>query len=85
MRIVTVLAAGVLVAAAAAPAFAGAENKCAMCHTGDKALDKIVAVRNIRTTADLMKTVKEGPNAPMHAKFSDDDIKAAAKSLNVAD
>ncbi|MGD1075059.1 MAG: hypothetical protein ABR903_03130 [Thermodesulfovibrionales bacterium] len=60
-------------------------DKCAVCHKGDKALDKIVAKKNIKTAADLMKAVKEGPSAKMHAKFTDDDFKAAAKSLKLAE
>ena len=62
-----------------------AEDKCGSCHKGDKALDKIVAKKNIKSAADFMKAVKEGPSAKMHAKFSDDDIKAAAKSLKLAE
>jgi hypothetical protein len=60
-----------------------AEDKCGSCHKGDKALDKIVAKKNIKNAADFMKALKEGPSAKMHAKFSDDDIKAAAKSLKL--
>lgn len=60
-----------------------AEDKCGSCHKGDKALDKIVAKKDIKNAADFMKAVKEGPAAKMHGKFSDDDIKAAAKSLKL--
>jgi len=62
-----------------------ADSKCASCHKGDKALDKIVVKKNIKTTAELLKAVKEGPTAKMHAKFSDDDIKAEAKALKLAE
>ncbi len=60
-----------------------AEDKCASCHKGDKALDKIVAKKGIKDAAGLQKAVKEGPTAKMHAKFSDDDIKAAATALKL--
>jgi hypothetical protein len=60
-------------------------DKCASCHKGDKALDKIVAKKNIKSAADFMKAVKEGPSAKMHAKFNDNDIKAAAKELKLAE
>lgn len=62
-----------------------AEDKCGSCHKGDKALDKVVAKKNIKNTADFMKAVKEGPAAKMHAKFNDDDLKAAAKDLKLAE
>jgi hypothetical protein len=58
-------------------------DKCGSCHKGDKALDKIVAKKNIKDAAGLMKAVKEGPSAKMHAKFTDDDLKAAAKNLKL--
>ncbi len=64
---------------------AKAESKCAKCHKGEKALDKIVAKKNIKTAADLTKAVKEGPKAKIHAKMTDDDIKAAAKDLKLAE
>jgi hypothetical protein len=38
-----------------------AEDKCRSCHKGDKALDKIVAKKNIKNAADFMKAVEEGP------------------------
>ncbi len=60
-----------------------AADKCGSCHKGDKALDKIVAKKGIKDAAGLLKAVKEGPAAKMHAKFSDDDIKAAAKDLKL--
>ena len=60
-----------------------AADKCGSCHKGDKALDKIVAKKSIKDTAGLLKAVKEGPAAKMHAKFTDDDIKAAAKDLKL--
>ncbi|MCL5024774.1 MAG: hypothetical protein M1497_15685 [Nitrospirae bacterium] len=59
-------------------------DKCGACHKGDKALDKIVAKKNIKSVADFVKAVKEGPTAKMHAKFSDDDLKAAAGELKLA-
>lgn len=62
-----------------------AEDKCGSCHKGDKALDKIVAKKNMKSSADFMKAVKEGPAAKMHAKFNDNDIKAAAKELKLAE
>ncbi len=62
-----------------------AESKCAPCHKGDKALDKIVAKAKIKTVAEFMKAVKEGPKAKIHAKMTDDDIKAAAKELKLAE
>jgi Spy/CpxP family protein refolding chaperone len=58
-------------------------DKCGSCHKGDKALDKIVAKKGIKDAAAFMKAVKEGPTAKMHTKFSDDDIKAAAKDLKL--
>ncbi len=64
---------------------AKAESKCAKCHKGDKALDKIVDKKKIKTAAELMKAVKEGPKAKIHAKMTDDDIKAAAKDLKLAE
>lgn len=60
-----------------------ASAKCAKCHKDDKGLDKIVAKKNIKSSADLMKAVKEGPTAKMHAKFTDDDIKATAEELKL--
>lgn len=62
-----------------------AENKCAKCHKDGKALDKIVEKKKIKTAAELMKAVKEGPKAKIHAKMTDDDIKAAAKELKLAE
>jgi cytochrome c553 len=64
-----------------------AENKCAKCHKGDKALDKVVEKKKIKTVAEFMKAVKEGPKAKVHAnaKLTDDDIKAAAKDLKLAE
>ena len=62
-----------------------AEDKCGSCHKGDKALDKIVAKKNLKSAAEFMKAVKEGPAAKMHAKFSDSDLKAAAKGLKLAE
>ncbi|HXX56432.1 MAG TPA: hypothetical protein VEI96_00360 [Thermodesulfovibrionales bacterium] len=83
-RIVAIVIAIVFVLGIVAIGFA-AESKCGSCHKGDKALDKVVAKKNIKTTADLMKAVKEGPTAKMHAKFTDDDIKAEAKTLKLAE
>ncbi len=62
-----------------------ASDKCASCHKGDKALDKIVAKKNMKSAADFMKALKEGPAAKMHAKFNDNDIKAVAKELKLAE
>jgi hypothetical protein len=61
-----------------------AEDKCAVCHKGEKALDKIVAKKNIKTIAEFVKAVREGASSKMHTKFSDDDLKAAAKTLKLA-
>jgi hypothetical protein len=58
-------------------------DKCGSCHKGDKALDKVAAKNNIKSAADLTKAVKEGKNKQMHAKVTDDDIKAAAKELKL--
>ncbi len=82
-RVTAIIVALVFVLGVAALGFT-AEDKCASCHKGDKALDKIVAKKNIKNAADFMKAVKEGPSAKMHAKFNDDDIKTAAKSLKLA-
>ena len=60
-----------------------AADKCVSCHKGDKALDKVVAKKGIKDAAGLMKAVKEGPSSKIHAKFSDDDIKAAATELKI--
>ncbi len=62
-----------------------AENKCAKCHKGDKAMDKIVEKKKIKTVAELMKAVKEGPKAKLHAAMKDEDIKAAAKELKLSE
>lgn len=60
-----------------------ASAKCEKCHKGDKALDKIAAAKKIGTADDLVKAVKASPKAKLHEKFSDDDIKAVAKEINL--
>lgn len=80
-RITAIIAALIFVLGVAT--FGFAEDKCGSCHKGDKALDKIVAKKNIKDAAGLVKAVKTSPSAKMHAKFSDDDLKAAAKDLKL--
>ncbi len=80
-RIIALVVALVFVLAFTTIGFAA--DKCAACHKGDKALDKVVAKKNIKSTADFLKAAKEGPAAKVHAKFSDDDLKAAAKELKL--
>jgi hypothetical protein len=60
-------------------------DKCASCHKGDKALDKIAAKKNMKSAGDFTKAAKEGPASKMHAKFNDNDLKAAAKELKLAE
>lgn len=62
-----------------------ATDKCMVCHKGEKALDKIIEKKKTKTAADFMKAVKEGPTAKAHAKFNDNDLKAAAKELKLAE
>lgn len=57
------------------------EAKCGSCHKGEKALDKITGAKGIKTTEGLVKAVKEGPKAKMHAKFTDKDLNAAGSEL----
>ena len=64
---------------------AKAENKCVKCHKGEKAMDKVVEKKKIKTAAELVKAVKEGPKAKIHAKLTEDDIKAEAKELKLAE
>lgn len=64
---------------------AKAENKCVKCHKGAKAMDKVVEKKKIKTAAELLKAVKEGPKAKIHAKLTEDDIKAEAKELKLAE
>lgn len=71
--------------AAEKPADKPADDKCAQCHKGDKALDKVVAKKNIKSSADFVKAVKSGPTAKVHEKFTDADLKAAAKGLKLAE
>jgi hypothetical protein len=80
-RITAIIAALIFVLGVATLGFA--EDKCGSCHKGDKALDKIVAKKNIKDAAAFVKAVKASPSAKMHAKFSDDDLKAAAKDLKL--
>ena len=83
-RITAIIAALVFVLGIATLGFAEEKaDKCGSCHKGDKALDKIVAKKNIKDAAGLVKAVKTSPSAKMHAKFSDDDLKAAAKDLKL--
>ncbi|OGW29328.1 MAG: hypothetical protein A2X59_01490 [Nitrospirae bacterium GWC2_42_7] len=62
-----------------------AEDKCVKCHKKEKAMDKVIEKKKIKTTAELLKAVKEGPKAKLHAKLTDDDIKVAAKELKLAE
>lgn len=61
-----------------------ATDKCMACHKGEKALDKVIEKKKIKTAADFTKAIKEGPTAKVHAKFNDNDVKAAATELKLA-
>jgi hypothetical protein len=60
-------------------------DKCIKCHKGEKALDKVVEKKKIKTTDELVKAVKEGPKAKVHAKLTEDDVKVSAKDMKLAD
>lgn len=64
---------------------AKASDKCVACHKGEKALDKVVAKKKIAKTADFLKAIKEGPSKQVHAKIKDDEAKAVAKELKLAE
>lgn len=81
MKRITAFIALIFVLGVATPGIAA--DKCGSCHKGDKALNKIVAKKGIKDAAGLLKAVREGSAAKMHTKFSDDDIKAAAKDLKL--
>lgn len=57
------------------------DDKCAKCHKGDKAVDKIAAKAGIKDGDALLKAVRGGSKAGMHKGFSDEDLKAAAGEL----
>lgn len=57
-----------------------AEDKCATCHKGEKALDKVVAAKGIKTSADFVAKAKANK---VHAKLTDDEIKASAAALKL--
>jgi hypothetical protein len=61
-----------------------ATDKCVACHKGEKALDKVLQKKKIKTVADFMKAIKGCPTAKVHARFNDNDIKAVAKELKLA-
>lgn len=58
-------------------------DKCVKCHKDGKALDKVVVAKKIDSVDALVKAVKASPKAKMHAKFTDADLKAAAKELKL--
>jgi hypothetical protein len=57
-----------------------AEDKCDKCHKGEKAVDKIVAKKAVKSADDLVKAVRGSSKAKMHEKLTDADIKAAFKA-----
>ncbi len=84
-RLTSIIVALLFILGVASIGLATEANKCAGCHKGDKALEKIAEKKKIKTVAELMKAVKEGPKAKLHAKMTDDDIKAAAKGLKLSE
>lgn len=61
-----------------------APDKCVKCHKGEKALDKVAAAKKYDSADALVKAVKANQKgAKAHAKFTDDDLKAAAKDLKL--
>lgn len=85
-KLIAMVIAIVFILAFAPPGFTAkkATDKCVACHKGEKALDKALEKKKIKTTADFIKAIKGCSNAKVHAKFSDNDIKAAAKELKLA-
>jgi hypothetical protein len=77
-KIVIVVVAVIFALGMVSMALAGTE-KCDKCHKGDKAIDKIIASKGIKTGDDLLKAVRTSPKAGLHKSLSDDDIKNALK------
>lgn len=57
------------------------DDKCAKCHKGDKALDKIAGKSGIKDDDALLKAVRGGSKAGLHKNISDEDIKASGTEL----
>jgi hypothetical protein len=81
-RVLALITTMVFMLGMAAVGFA-APSKCANCHKGDKAVDKIVKAKKIATAADLTKAVRTGPKANLHKSMQDADIAAEAKLLKL--
>lgn len=77
-KIVAIVVAVIFALGMVSMAFAGTE-KCDKCHKGDKAIDKIVAAKNIKTGDDMVKAVRTSPKAGLHKSLTDDDLKASLK------
>ena len=60
-----------------------ATDACDKCHKGDKTLDKVAAAKGIKTGDELVKALRGGSKAKMHEKFTDDQLKAAAKEAGL--
>ena len=82
-KVLAVVVAVIFVLGLASFGFAAGLEKCDKCHKGEKTVDKMVAKAKIATAADLTKALKEGPKKAMHAKLTDDDLKAAATALKL--
>lgn len=57
------------------------DDKCAKCHKGEKAVDKIAAKNNVKDSDALLKAVRSGSKAALHKSLADEDLKAAGGEL----
>lgn len=83
-KVLAMVVAVIFVLGLASFGFAAGTEKCQSCHKAEgKTLDKMIEKNKIKTAADLMKVLREGPKAAMHKKFTDEDLKAAAADLKL--
>ncbi len=57
------------------------EVNCGKCHKGDKDVRKINEAKGIKNSEDMIKLIRKGEKAKLHAKITDKNLKAVGNEL----
>ena len=57
------------------------ETNCGKCHKGDKDVTKINEAKGIKSSEEMIKLIRKGEKAKLHAKISDKNLKAVGNEL----